>query len=224
MPDLIVFDIDGTIVDSVAPHQRALLLALESFGFARIDTDWDAYRHHTDSWIFHEVFRANRGHPPSVGDLRAFDLRLAAFLEEIAPAFRIGVAPGFHGYLGYAKARGNAVAFATGSMRRAAEAKLRLVGIGRDVPLATASEHYEREAIVTAAIEEAERRCGAGPFDRVVSIGDGRWDLETARQLGVDFLGMTAFSTKLGALAPAALLRASFFDMYDGAAGAGAAS
>ena len=55
--------------------------------------------------------------------------------------------------------------------------------------LVTASEHVTREEIVTAAIMAAISRHGGSP-DRIVSVGDGLWDLKTAEALGLSFLGI----------------------------------
>jgi len=47
----------------------------------------------------------------------------------------------------------------------------------------------DARGIVTAAIMAAISRHGGSP-DRIVSVGDGLWDLKTAEALGLSFLGI----------------------------------
>ncbi len=52
---LAVFDIDGTLTDSVFIHQSTFIKALEKVGLSNFDTNWSNYKHHTDSFIFKTI-------------------------------------------------------------------------------------------------------------------------------------------------------------------------
>ncbi len=81
---------------------------------------------------------------------------------------------------------GWAVAIATGCWRRSAQFKIEVAGIPADgLPAAFADDGPSRESIVRTAIE----RAGRG-FQRIVLIGDADWDVRTARQLGLPFIGI----------------------------------
>ncbi len=83
------------------------------------------------------------------------------------------------------------VCFATGSLRRPAEHKLKSVGIPFENWQLVASDHIkEREEIVKRAIKHAEEHCNISKFEQIIAVGDGLWDLVTARNLGVDFIGV----------------------------------
>lgn len=191
---IVVFDIDGTLTDSVGVHQEAFLAAMESFGFPALRTDWAGYRHHSDSGIFAEAW-AEAGF--------AGTAPVAALEERLSPLFEAAVARrpipeireiggAVQMLAGLAETKW-AVGFATGSFAGPAVAKLAAVGLdaGAEV-MVTASEFASREEIVGAAIARIGARHGLDTSVPVVSVGDGLWDLKTARALGVRFLGIGA--------------------------------
>jgi phosphoglycolate phosphatase-like HAD superfamily hydrolase len=86
--------------------------------------------------------------------------------------------------------RGWSVAVATGGWGPSAQLKLRVAELAiDDAVFACADDARSRADIVQLARERAEafyqRR-----FDRVVSVGDGVWDVETAIVLGLPFVGI----------------------------------
>ncbi|MEE2777051.1 MAG: hypothetical protein VYE73_09870 [Acidobacteriota bacterium] len=84
-------------------------------------------------------------------------------------------------------------ALATGSWSASARLKLRAAGLQLGgLPLATSDDAISRAGIFEVAVALAANRNGGAGLDRVVSVGDGVWDVETARQLGVPFVGVTA--------------------------------
>lgn len=204
MSTLFVFDIDGTLLRSVAPHQTAFLGALRDCGLAEIDSAWGGYTHHTDSWIFREVFRHNTGRLPDAAETAEFADRLCA--RFVAGTEREGVAqiPGAAAFLRtLAGSDDYAVAYATGGMREVTAVKLAPFEVGG--PVATASDHTFREHVV----REAVHRAGTG-FDRVVAVGDGPWDVRAAVATGSQFIGIGGSAAPFGAWFPRTHLFASF--------------
>jgi phosphoglycolate phosphatase-like HAD superfamily hydrolase len=83
------------------------------------------------------------------------------------------------------------VAIASGSWKAAAKLKLRAAGINPEqFPSAFADDGFSREEILKAAIVNAQHQYQLEDFDSVVSIGDGVWDVRTARNLSFPFLGI----------------------------------
>lgn len=186
---IVVLDIDGTLTDSVGPHQRAYLDALTSFGFPALRTDWAAYRHHTDSGIFAEAW-AEAGFDGRPDLQRLGTLYRQAF-DAAVDGEPITEIPGAGAFLGALGTSCWVPVFATGSLRHGAVHKLSALKAPVDLDLlVTASEFETREAIVRAALEAAQAKHGIPSPARMVSIGDGLWDLKTARTLGLEFIGI----------------------------------
>ena len=56
-----------------------------------------------------------------------------------------------------------------------------------------------RDEIVTTAIRRCAKKAGGIAFDRIVSVGNGVWDVKTAAGLALPFVGIGA-ETDLGLL------------------------
>lgn len=83
------------------------------------------------------------------------------------------------------------ICYATGSLLRPAQFKLESIGIDYDRRLLVASDNiYERENIVSQAIKQAKEFYNTNEFNRIISVGDGLWDLITADNLGLEFVGV----------------------------------
>jgi len=81
--------------------------------------------------------------------------------------------------------------FATGSLRHGATRKVTTVNLPYDdALLVSASEHETREDIVREAIRLGRAQLKQDQPDRIVSVGDGMWDLLTAKNLDVEFIGI----------------------------------
>src|SRR5205823_4042063 len=78
-------------------------------------------------------------------------------------------------------------AFATGGWGPSARMKLRAVGISaNEAPFACADDATTRADIVRIAIARAAKHHGV-VFERIVLLGDGAWDVSTARDLNLPF-------------------------------------
>lgn len=187
---LVVFDIDGTLTDTVALHQAAFLRALQSFDFPSLNSDWSSYRHHTDSGIFADAWQAAGRQGPGPADQLDFSARLDHEFRQLQPMQAIREIPGAAAFVALLRDKGWSVGFATGGLRALARLKLEHAGISFDEDtLVTASEHLTREEIVGATIV-AMANDHAGSPGTPVSVGDGLWDLATAQNLGLGFLGV----------------------------------
>jgi len=121
-----------------------------------------------------------------------------AHLDAALPDDGTRQVPGAAAILARLRADGHAVAFATGAWEASARMKLARarIAIGEAV-LAACDDEPDRVAILRSAIA----RAGAGQ-DRVVYVGDGPWDADAARVLGLPFLGIDHDATgRLGAVA-----------------------
>jgi phosphoglycolate phosphatase-like HAD superfamily hydrolase len=190
---LAVFDIDGTLTQSVGVHQSAYLHALKLSGFTEIDTNWGNYPHHTDTAIFKQIFELQSGMPMSGEDVTKFEALLhEAICGEVAGQ-AINEVEGACAFLqSLLKHSEFHVVFATGSLKKPARFKLLQAGIPAAQELIVAANQFvSREEVVNEAIRTAQSFYNVPEFERVVSFGDGLWDWKTAQNLGLEFVGIS---------------------------------
>lgn len=188
---ILILDIDGTLTDSVALHQAAFLGAMQALALPRLDTDWAGYPQHTDLGILAHALRANGQPAPSPAMRSAFETDLSERFTRLLAATALQEIPGARALVAGQVDTRWGVVFATGGVRAVSGDKLDAVGIAWSPEvLVTSSEHCNRGVLVAAALARARSFYGIGKPRAVVSIGDGRWDLEAAKALGVAFLGV----------------------------------
>jgi phosphoglycolate phosphatase-like HAD superfamily hydrolase len=187
---LVIFDIDGTLIDSTGAHHQSLTAVLRDFGLDPYSKPWADYHHYTDSGVLDELLLDARGRGATEEELSRLDRltqRLYASAIKAAPIVEIAGATMLLDAIN--DAPDMAAVFATGSMRGSASVKLSSLGLDAEtVVLSTGSEHLSRADIVTAAIS-AWRAKSDEPV-RLVALGDGRWDEVTASVLAIPFIGI----------------------------------
>ncbi|MFT4191315.1 MAG: HAD hydrolase-like protein [Comamonas sp.] len=185
---IIVLDIDGTVTDSVRPHQIAFEKAIQSFDFPELSTEWGKYKHHSDSGILREAWEKARF--PGQPDLLKLEKNYKIAYDGVKESFSIKEIAGARTFIARMQGAWNIV-FATGSLRYGAEHKLSILGLDvNDLILVTASEFSTREELVREAVLQGCAQAKIKSPRRVISIGDGVWDLKTAQNLGYEFVGM----------------------------------
>ena len=191
---LAIFDVDGTLLDNMEIEDACYSAALRDvLELPSLDTDWTRYEHVSDAAIAVEAYRRHYGSEPAAVQLEA---TVARFVRLLSDAHRsdsqaIRPVPGAMELFDALLERGWGAAIATGAWRRASELKLSASGVRyAGVPMATSEDGPARASIVSAARIRAERLHGVARFDRVVSIGDGVWDVLAARDLGLPFIGV----------------------------------
>ncbi len=214
--DLILLDIDGTLIQSMADDGDCLVAALEQlFGFTDIDHDWSCYEHVTDAGIFLEAFERRRGHPPSSDETRKFHDHFVALLAERCTRRPLQEVPGAARLLAELIGRSDiSVAFATGCFRKTANLKMHSAGLAFDqAPAATCDDAIARDEIMRIAIAKAAAAEGVAGFDNTVYVGDAVWDVLACRRLGLPFIGITADTAAAGLAAEGVeLLLPDFLD------------
>jgi phosphoglycolate phosphatase-like HAD superfamily hydrolase len=195
--NLVIFDIDGTLTESVAVDEVCFVQAFRDvLGIERINTNWLEYNFQTDSGLALEICRARLGRDPGGADISRLQFRFAELLcaaaqddgkpmREIPGAAallkRLVAHPRWH------------VAVATGGWSVSARFKLASAGLPVDAfPWANADDALDRVEILRMAMRRAGQHYGQDAFDKVVYVGDGVWDVRAAKALGIGFLGLAA--------------------------------
>lgn len=193
--NLAIFDIDGTLTRTDHVDDICFVRALaDAHAITEVSTDWAGYPHTTDSAITSHIFQERFDRAPVEAELLKFKSRFVCLLEE----YRAKDSSLFEEIIGASLMlrRLNQhpewqVAIASGGWRVSATLKLKTAGIEvNDYPAAFADDGLSREEILHAAVTKAQTLYQQNNFARVVSVGDGLWDVRTARNLRFPFLGI----------------------------------
>lgn len=185
---LVMFDIDGTLVDSTGFDSRLYAQAIREILDVPFSTRWEKYQHVTDSGILHEIIHdhAMQSEQQQIAEqvaARFCELVRCHIDENRATVTEI---PGARVFLAKLAADPNVqLAFATGGWEKTARMKLEAVKISlTDIPIATSDDAMSR----TEIMEIAERRAAsARPFSGKIYVGDRAWDKKAAKEMGYQF-------------------------------------
>jgi phosphoglycolate phosphatase-like HAD superfamily hydrolase len=190
---LVIFDVDGTLTDTYAVDNDCYRSAVaDALDVPQGLIDWSGAAHVTDSgilsWLCTILDREDTA-AQAEADARAWLVERLTNELETKP-HRFAPIAGAAEALRWLPANGWSFAVATGSWGSSGRLKLRAAKL--DVPdkiFASADDAPSRAEIVELARARAEvwyhRR-----FTRVVSVGDGTWDVATAATLSLPFVGI----------------------------------
>ena len=188
---LIIFDIDGTIVNSVKADDECFKETFETL--YRIDlsqTEWSEFKNVTDSGMTLEIFEKYLNRKPTNGEIVRIKKHFYELLVNRTKEFseidgalkfidRINKNPNFIS------------AFATGGWKETALLKVNSIKLNINQSIIkTADDHFNRAKIIELAITESLSKVKIIEFESITYIGDGIWDFETTNELGIDFIGI----------------------------------
>lgn len=188
MKTLVIFDIDGTLLQTADLHHRLITKILADDGLDVTFQPWPAYPHYTDIGVISELYRHFHQRDLTAEELARYDAAYEAALRDHLSHTEVPEVAGAAALIrDLSDMPDVAVAYATGSLRGMAKVKLGLLGVDADgAALATGGEYLTREEIVTRA---AALACADEPL-RAVILGDGIWDQRTAAALGLPFVAL----------------------------------
>ncbi len=162
--------------------------SLASLGIVDIDIDYNNYKHHTDSYALRYNYERNFETPFPNNLLDDFETDLVHQMSLFDPVKEI---EGAKSLIQFFRENQVSFCFATGALPKPAKIKLDQCDIWYDERLlATSKTHESREGFVIDAIERAKGYYAKSEFDQIISVGDGLWDLKTAQNLSLDFVGI----------------------------------
>lgn len=184
--NLVVFDIDGTLIESYDFDTECFQKAIQDVLDVLVDPDWGKYRHVTDAGILNQIMDER----PPVDDRESIILAIKErFVERIENHLsqqRIFPIPGADRFLAELAERDDVtLAMATGGWYESAILKLKAAGIDTtNIPIASASDHESRIEIMKLA----EARTSGAFYQSKAYFGDGPWDLKASAELGYNFV------------------------------------
>ncbi len=207
---LILFDVDGTLLNAGGAGARALLAAIDEVFDRPVSTDSHSFAGKTDPQIAKELLGSAgvAAERIAAGLPRLWPVylrRLPAELEKTPPV----ALPGVLRLLDALARDGDAalVGLLTGNLRAGAELKLNASGIGFDRFRVGAfgSDHHDRAELP----EIARRRAGevsGRPFrgEQMVIVGDTPYDVRCGERLGVRTVAVATGGSERSVLAACA--------------------
>ncbi|NER16097.1 HAD family hydrolase [Spongiivirga citrea] len=188
---LLIFDIDGTILDSVNADDKCFIQTFKDlYQISLINTDWNDFTNVTDTGLTIEIFEKWFNRKPKKEEIENLKLYFKNLLKD-----HIQQCTEIEKSLAFIKQTSLktdfAVGFATGGWKETAELKCNSVGLSlNDYIFKSSNDHYNRAKIIEFVIEEALRINNVKAFESITYFGDGLWDYKTTRALGIDFIGV----------------------------------
>ncbi len=177
-----MFDIDGTLLESVDFDEVAFIDAVKTVTGREIDSDWESYPHVSDTGLI-QTFCEQHNLLDTFDEVhhkvkQAFISNIKAHLDN-QPVQAI---PGAQAFIGYLTSQPNyLVSYATGGWRESALMKLQSASIDIDAQyLKSSNDDYRRTHIMRAAKRAS----------RVIYLGDGLWDQVACAKLAYPFIAV----------------------------------
>jgi len=203
----LIFDLDGTLVDTVYAHVFAWQLALLELG---IPVDgWRIHRRiGMSGGLFTRAVAREAGRPLDDAEAEAIQQRHGVLFRELLPERR--PLPGAVELLAFLREQGIPHGIATSGRRPEIDASLEALGVPADMVV------VERGDVLRAKPEPdlflaCQERLGVAIADCYV-VGDAVWDLLAARRAGMLSVGLLT-----GGYGEDELLAAGAFRVYRGA-------
>lgn len=185
-PDAVLFDVDGTLVDSVDLHARAWVDGLRHYGFeARFEDVRAQIGKGADQLLPLFV---------PAPELERVGEELSSFRDDhFRRVYRAQVKPfaGACELVARVRADGRTVALASSGKEEDVGYYQELLGIERLIAGATTSDDAERSKPHPDIFEAALRRTGCAA-ERAVAVGDSPWDALSAGRAGIRTVGVLA--------------------------------
>ncbi|WP_370277765.1 HAD family hydrolase [Pontibacterium sp.] len=183
---LVMFDIDGTLIESYDIDEQCFLTAIDEVLGIQIDSRWERYPHVTDAGILDEILSQPSFRP----DRAVLETQIkASFMQNLTLYLESNSVEPIAGaieFLAHLKQREDVVlAIATGGWYESATIKLEAAGLDvSGIALATSSDHIARVEIMKIA----EARAADQPLLSRTYFGDAAWDKTASRQLDYNFV------------------------------------
>lgn len=188
---LLLFDIDGTLLH--VAEEVAFVRAFQEIYGEGVDASWPEAVTASDSSFVAAIVERAVGRAATEAEVATVLARFVAHLEETVSTGLTPVRPVAGAKEFVARyATTVPIAIATGCVEPSARVKLRYAALDEHFLCGGYSSRESRRAeIVQRAIAAAERCYGRrfAPAD-IISFGDRSWDVEAARELQLQFVGI----------------------------------
>ena len=183
---LVMFDVDGTLVNSESFEDNLYLECVRKVTSKPIDTNWANYKNSTDTGILDEVIQTHGlGEDPNEVHRIVKELFVTRTISRLKDN-PVNEIPGACDFINELKSRADVViAIATGGWEETAKLKLDSAGIDyTGISFASGSEHKSRKGIMKLA----EQKCRIDNITSKTYFGDAIWDKNASAELKYNFI------------------------------------
>lgn len=195
---LIIFDIDGTLLNSTSIDDGCLLRTFKDlYSIIITENEWNELKSQTtgtDIELSRLIFKTKLNSEPDNREIekikKHFHQLLIFSFENQKDAFTEiqGAKEVFNDLI---NRDDFVVGISTGSWKLSAMIKLRKINIAPNgMPFSHADKFSHRIDIVKDTISQAKIKNNTNEFERILYVGDGIWDFKTAKEIGIDFIGI----------------------------------
>jgi len=188
---LIIFDIDGTILDSVNADDECFIETFKNlYQIDLTNTDWNDFKNVTDTGLTIEIIEKWFNQTPSKEEIETIKKHFYSLLKRRVNEFaEIENALSFIKML--LEKPDFEIGFATGGWKETAVLKCSSIGLSlNDFIFYSSNDHFNRAKIIEFVIKDAFNKNGNKEFEYVFYFGDGLWDFNATIELGIDFIGV----------------------------------
>lgn len=183
---LVMFDIDGTLIESYDFDSICFVEAIREVLGITISADWARYQHVTDSGILSQIIDERFLDQNRNEIVRSVKEKFLARTKNHLSLNTVLPVAGAAEFLSEIYRRKDiTLVFATGGWLESARMKLDASQIYfPDIPIASASDHHSRIEIMKCA----QNKTGYSKYESITYFGDGLWDLKASLALGYNFI------------------------------------
>jgi len=188
---LIIFDIDGTILDSVNADDNCFRQTYKDlYQIDLTNADWNDFKNITDTGLTIEIFEKWLNREPKKEEINTIKFHFKNLLEDSIQKFtEIEKALPFIELI--STKTDFEIGFATGGWKETAELKCNSVGLDlKNFIFKSSNDHFNRAKIIELVINDALDKNNCTEFESVIYFGDGIWDFKTTIELGIGFIGV----------------------------------
>lgn len=181
----IMFDIDGTVLQSCDFDGRCYDQAILEITGLRLHSDRRYYKHVSDEGILLQHF-SELGLENVPSKIEQIKTRFVEKIRHHLSQSPATVVPGANQIITTLKQCKNvSISFATGGWEETARMKLESAGVNiGNLPFASSDDHFARCDIM----QTAKKRARIGDDVPITYVGDGQWDLNASSELGWNFI------------------------------------
>jgi HAD superfamily hydrolase (TIGR01549 family) len=202
----VIFDVDGTLIDTVDLHADAWVQALKHFGYEIAFQDMRSQIGKGGDQILHGLL------PPDVIERQADEIKdFRADLFKRDYLHKARAFPGVRELFERIRASGQRAVLASSGTAEEVEQYKKIAGIADLIDSATSSDDAERSKPFPDIFQAALAKLSPLGTNEAVVIGDTPYDAEAARKAGIKSIGVLT-----GGFAEQALKDAGCIAVYDG--------